>query len=405
MDWKLFRHALVLGLITAGGSLGIDMYLPAFPAITRDLHANAGAVQMSLAIYLLALGVGQVFYGPLSDALGRRAPLLAGLLVYTLSSIACAFVHNVDQLIVCRAFQGLGACAGQVIVRAIVRDMYTGPEAVKLLALIMMVVGVSPIASPVVGGVLTQLFSWSVIFWAQGAAGALALTLSLFALRETRPPEERTAGGVIPTIKLYGSLLLDRRYMGLILVPGLNQGGTFSFVSGSSFLFIRLLGATPAAYSLIFACCAVGLIGGAQFTSMAVRRFGSERVILCAMVVNVMGGLLLLGATASGLLSIPVAFAAFLMVFSSIGFIGAPASVLALEPYRAHSGQAAALMGALQAGWGAIGGIAVSTFFNGTAWPIALSLSGFGLSALILATAILGPRLRALGAATPRLET
>lgn len=395
MNRPLARIALVLGLITAGGGLGIDMYLPAFPAIANDLGVEVGEVQMSLVVYLLALGLGQVVYGPLSDRIGRKPPILVGLALFVTASIGCAFSANIEQLIAFRLLQGLGACAGMVVVRAIVRDMFVGAEAIRLQALIMAVVGVSPILSPVLGGVMSQFLAWPSIFWFLAAAGALALCLALLALTETHPRERRSRGGPAETLRTYRLLVRDRRFMGLSLIPGLSQGGTFAFVSSSSFLFIELLGVSPAEYSLIFAANSVAMIGGAQFAAMAVRTFGTGWVIVAALGANTAGALLLAAAVFGGFMSLPLVFMTFLLCFGSLGFIGGPASVHALAPHGDRAGAAAALGGALQMGWGAAGGALVGAFFDGTAQPVATALAAFNTAALFVACLTLSPELPA----------
>jgi DHA1 family bicyclomycin/chloramphenicol resistance-like MFS transporter len=389
MTPHLRRMGLMLGLLSVIGGLGIDMYLPAMPMMAQDLHAPIGSVQLSLTAFLLAIAIGQPFYGPLSDAIGRKPPLAIGMLVFGLASVGCALARDVDRLILFRFAQGLGASATMVVSRAMVRDLCTGPTAIKLLAIMIAVVGVAPVASPVVGGLVVEHFSWRVLFHALWIMALGGMFLILFVLPETRPPQDRIKGGVRHLALAARELIADRRFVGLIILPGLTQAATFAFVANSAFVFVELLSLSPAGYSLIFAATAVALIGGAQLSGGAVQRFGPERVILTAVTLYVIAALTLLTATLSGHLSLLLVCGVFLTIFASSGFIGSPASVLALEPHARISGTAAALGGAAQMALSAAGSGIASAFTDGTALPLALTMSVAAILALIVGLRVL----------------
>lgn len=385
MTPDILRRGLALGALTMIGSLGIDMYLPAIPRMAQELGAPIGQVQLTLSSYLLALATGQPLYGPLSDRFGRRLPMALGLLLFGLASLGCALAQNIELLVGLRFLQGLGASALMVVGRAMVRDLCTGPTAVRMLALMMMVIGVAPVLSPVFGAYISEVASWRWLF-----AGLAGLTLPGFAilfglLAETHEPEMRVKGGLSAFGFAVRELASDRRFLGLILLPGLTQAATFAFVASSAFVFVELLGMTPSGYSLVFALTAIILIAGSQFAGTAVERFGPERVILVAVLVNIGAAILMLGTALTGQLSITIACTVFIMIFATIGFIGSPASVAALEPHHRIAGTAAALSGAANMLLGAAGSALASSLIGGSAVPLALVMVGANVAGLLVA--------------------
>jgi DHA1 family bicyclomycin/chloramphenicol resistance-like MFS transporter len=222
------RHTLVLGTIIALGALGIDTYLPAFPAIAASLGVDEGSVQLSLVSYFLALAVGQTIYGPLSDRIGRRPPLLFGFAVFVLGSVGAALSSSIEMLVGMRFIQGLGACGGMVIPRAVVRDVRSGEEAARLFALMLLVLGVSPILAPLLGSLLLTWLPWQADFWFLAGFGLCCLTMTVFFLEETNPPFRRTSGGIGKAFRSYGRLLVDRWFMTTVLIGGFSQAVVFA---------------------------------------------------------------------------------------------------------------------------------------------------------------------------------
>jgi MFS transporter, DHA1 family, multidrug resistance protein len=284
MQSAFLRNALVLGMLSAIGPFAIDMYLPAFPAIARDLQVDVSAVQMSLMSFFTAVAVCQIIYGPIADRFGRKPPLYFGLGLFVLASIGCSFAPNVETLIAFRFLQGIGSCATMVIPRAIIRDLHTGHEAARLMATTMLVFSVSPILAPLAGSTLTEFFSWRVIFWAIAAIGIGGLAVILFLLPETRAPgaEKR---GIAQAFATYKSLLKDRHFLGIAFIGGFSQASFFAYLAGSSVVFIEHFGLTPSAYSMVFASNAIAFIGSAQFNSTLMRRFGAERMVRTALII------------------------------------------------------------------------------------------------------------------------
>jgi DHA1 family bicyclomycin/chloramphenicol resistance-like MFS transporter len=238
MTSSFTRNAIVLGLLSAVGPFAIDMYLPALPSIAADLHATTATTQMTLTVFFIAFGFCQISYGPLSDVYGRKPPLYAGLALFTIGSIGCALAPNVGWLIACRFVQGAGAAAIAVIPRAVIRDLHTGVEATRLMALVMLVFSVSPILAPFTGSALIVPFGWRAVFVAVTVAALIGLLLTMCLLPETRPAVERIKGDFGNVIGGFWKLLCDRHFLGLTFIGGLGMASFFAFLSTSSFVYI-----------------------------------------------------------------------------------------------------------------------------------------------------------------------
>ncbi len=253
------RFALVLGALSAAGPMAIDMYLPALPTIARDLHATQGQAEVSMTTFFLGLMLGQPFYGPLSDRFGRKPPLVGGMMLFVLSSIACSLATAAPVLIAGRFLQGLGSGSAIAISAATIRDRYTGHQAARLLALRVMVLGLSPILSPVLGAALISVVSWRFIFWFAAAYGLLASALLLL-IPETREPQHRTTTHVAKVLGIWGRLAKDRTYMGAVTVVAFMQLAFSAYIADSSFVFIKIDHTPPWLYSAIYASNAIGFI-------------------------------------------------------------------------------------------------------------------------------------------------
>ncbi len=395
------RHALVLGTLTALGALGIDTYLPAFPSIAESFGVNEGEVQLSLVSYFVALAVGQMVYGPVSDRIGRRKPLLFGFTLFIIASIGSAFSRNIHMLIAMRFVQGIGACAGMVIPRAIVRDLRSGEDAARLFALMLLVLGVSPILAPMLGSILLRWLPWQAAFWFLAIFGIACLAMIVTLLEETNPPERRTGGGVGMAFRNYGKLLMDRWFVITVLVGGFSQAVVFAYLAGSPFIYITLNHVAPAVYSLLFAMNAAGLIGLAQGNVALIRKLGASRLILMASAVQATAACCLLASTLLHIDSVPVIAICLFFCIGSQGLLGPTTAMLSLEPHPKTAGAASALMGALQFTCGAVSSSLVSVFFNGTSVPFAAVIAGCALAGLTLAALRASQAVAASKAAAP----
>ncbi len=379
---SLARQVVVLGLLMAVGPFAIDMYLPGFAAIASAFATSEAEVQLSLVSFFVAMALGQVIYGPLSDMIGRRIPVLAGLGLFVVASVGCAFATSIDMLIALRFVQGLGGAAGGVVTMAVIRDLATGARAARLMALSLLGLSLSPILAPVAGGALVSVVSWRAIFVALALIGAAVIVLVMLALPETLPPARRQPAGLRGTLASYGALFSSGWFLTAVLAGGGAQAVLFAYIAGSPFVLMTLGGLSPLQYSLVFALNAAGIIGGAQFNSMLITRFGARRVVSVALCVLVPAALALAGAEAAGLGGLPVVLGLVFVSLASLGLVMPNAMLLALEPFGARAGAAAALGGALQMLVSSAATALVSAGFDGTARSMVFTMA---LGALVSA--------------------
>ena len=383
------RNAIVLGLLSAVGPFAIDMYLPALPAIAADLNTTTAATQLTLTVFFIAFGLCQIIYGPLSDVYGRKAPLYAGLVLFTLGSIGCALAPGIGALIAFRFIQGLGAAAMAVIPRAIIRDLHTGAEATRLMALVMLVFSVCPILAPLFGSALIVPFGWRAVFAAVTLVAVIGIALVATLLPETRPAEERISGNVRDVLGAFAELLRDRHFLGLTFIGGLGMSSFFAFLATSSFVYIGHYGLTPTQYSLAFSVNAIGFIGASQFASRLGSRFGMGRMVLTAVSLYAGFAVLLLALTLLGYDSLRVLMPLLFTSFAFLGLVIPSTMVLALERHGPIAGIAAALGGTLQMVTGGAMIAVAGLFFNGTTLPMVATIAFTAGGALLVRMATL----------------
>ena len=376
--------ALVLGLLSAIGPFAIDMYLPALPDIGRSLGAEVGAVQLTLTAFFLSIGLGQLLYGPVSDMVGRKPPLYAGLALFTLASVGCALATDIHTLVALRFLQGLGAAAGMAIPRAIVRDLHTGAEAARLMSLLMLVFSVSPILAPLAGSGVIALTGWRGVFWVVALAAVAGMLLVRGALAETRSEAERVDSSLGSALRAYGVLLRDRHYLGLVLIGAFAMAGFFVYLAGSPFVLINHYGLSPTQYSLAFGLNAAAFIGSAQLTGSLGRRFGlvplaKWAVTACGLVMATLLAYYLAGGD-----RLLVLVSLYFVASAFMGLVIPTVSVLALEAHGAIAGTASALMGTLQMLCGAAAMGIVGLFANGRPLPMVAGMASGALTALAL---------------------
>lgn len=340
---SIYRRATVLGLTIAVGAFAIDMYIPGFAAIARDLKTDSGTVELSMTSFFVATAIGQVIYGPVSDTLGRKAPIFVGLAIFAIASVWAAFAPSIGVLIASRFFQGLGAAATAVIPMAVIRDEYTGPDAARLLSLAMVALSVSPILAPVFGGLLVQYTSWRLIF-----VMLIVITLTVFVmvwkmLPETLPPAQRVSGRPLAILSTYGRLLRNRNFILPVFIAGFGQAVLFSFIAGSPFVVVTLHHVAPTIFGILFAMHAIAVIGMSQFNAPMMRRFGARRLIGAGAAALAATSLLLAALVFGGMNALWPLILLTITLFLCLGVILAPAFLTAMEPFGATAGAAAAL--------------------------------------------------------------
>ena len=374
------RLVLVLGFLIAIGPLTIDLYLPALPTITDDLQTTTAAVQLTLTGTLAGLALGQLLVGPLSDAIGRRTPLLFGVGLHILASLFCVVAPSLAVLGTLRVLQGLGAAAAAVVAMAIVRDLFVGLSAAKLLSRLILVMGAAPILAPTLGGIVLGVTSWRGLFVVLVLIGAAIITVTALALPETLPVERRRSGGVAATVRDYARLLTDRTYIGLILVAGLAMVAMFAYVSGSSFVFQEQYGMNEQQFGFVFGAGAVGLITATQLNVRMLRRWTPAQILISALAFGALMGLTLLLFAATGFGGIVGILVPLWLVLASAGLALPNAPALALTRHGEAAGTAAALLGAVQFGVGALAAPLVGIVGTG-AVGMALVIAGGMLAA------------------------
>lgn len=340
------RKAIILGSLSAFGPLSLDMYLPALPKLAEDLNTTASVAQLTLTACLLGLALGQLVAGPLSDVLGRRKPLIFSLIMYAISSLLCVFAPNATSLILFRLIQGLTGAAGIVISRAIVRDMYSGTELTKFFSSLMLINGAAPILAPIFGGQLLNYVSWRGVFVTLSIIGVIMLIFVIAGLPETLPQAKRQSGGMTETLKIFGKLIKDRKFMGYSLSQGFVTAAMFAYISGSSFVLQNIYQVSEQTYSLIFALNGIGIIIASQVTGRIAGKVKESTLLIVGLCLAAIASLSLLTViTLEGsliLLMIPLFF-----VVSSVGIVGTSSFSLAMQSQNEHAGSASALLGLL----------------------------------------------------------
>ncbi|MYN26051.1 multidrug effflux MFS transporter [Duganella levis] len=382
------RHDLwtltILSLLMAFASISTDIYLPAMPIMGAALHTATGGVELTISGYLVGFCLGQLFWGPLSDRLGRRLPIAIGMVLFIAGSAGCALSNSVEAMIAWRALQAVGACASVTLARAIVRDLYAGSRAAQMMSTLMIVTAVAPLLGPSIGGLILQFAGWRDIFWLLVAVGLVTLGL-LYTLPETLPVTRRIREPLSRVFLTYGALLRQPRLLGYAGVGGFLYGGIFAYVAGTPFAYISYYHVPPQYYGLLFSLGSVGIMAANLFNVRFVARWGSDHLMRA-------------GAIAAGILGISVAITAasnwgglaglvipLFLFISCTGLIAANAITGALNLFPEVAGSVSALIGASQFGTGILGSALVGMLSNGTPWPLGASMAFFGLGCTLCA--------------------
>ncbi|WP_434626290.1 multidrug effflux MFS transporter [Pseudomonas sp. Z1-29] len=385
------RTILILGALSAFGPLAIDFYLPAFPAMAIAFGTDENHVQLTLAAYFLGLSLGQLAYGPVADRFGRRIPLLTGVGLFTVASLACAYAPSLEWLIGARFVQALGGCAGMVISRAVVSDKCDAVGSAKVFSQLMLVMGLAPILAPMLGGLLVNLYGWQSIFIGLTLFSALAATAVALWLPESLPahvPRQPLSGA----LRQYGRLLTDSVFLGHALTGGIAIAGMFAYIAGSPFVFIKLYGVPAEHFGWLFGTNAAGFILVAQVNARLLSRRGPAFLLARAVWVYWIAGLSLLAVSALQPERLwPLLIPLFICI-ASLGCILPNASACAMNGQGARAGSASAMLGCLQFSVAAGAAALVAALHDGTAVPMAMVISLCGL--LVVGAAMLTRRLQ-----------
>jgi DHA1 family bicyclomycin/chloramphenicol resistance-like MFS transporter len=373
------RIIVILGMLCAFPPLATDMYLPALPQMAKSFGVAAGDIAATLSIFFIGLAAGQAIYGPLIDRYGRRGPLLFGIGIYVLTSLLCLITSDIGLFIGLRFLQATGGCAGMIIGRAVVSDLYNERESARILSLMMMVMTLAPILAPVLGGLILAVSCWQMIFVAMLAFGLIGALLVWLGLPESLPPEKRRTDNLSGMVRAYGRLLGIRAFLVPALVGGLAQACMFAFITGSPFVFISLFGISEQVYGWLFGSIASGLIIAAQCNRIALNYWSPATLLSAALILNIVAGLTTILFSGSGtllLVLIPLWFA-----IATLGFIGANATTIAMAASGQHLGVGSALIGVLQFGCAFLVSSLVAAGQNGTPYPMTIAIAVSGLLA------------------------
>ncbi|QMW22957.1 multidrug effflux MFS transporter [Sandaracinobacteroides saxicola] len=376
---------LLLGCLTAFGAISIDLYIPALPTIAQAFATDTGHVQLSMSVFFLGMAVGQLIYGPLSDRIGRRPPLLIGCTVYALASLLCAAAPSLEWLIAGRLAQALGACAGLVVARAIVRDRYDTVEGARLFSLLTLVLAVAPMLAPSLGGLLLHVSGWRSIFIVLALFGGLLGLAVWRRLEESRSSLTAATAAAESPLSSYAALFRNRRLIGFLLAGAFNGAALFTYVAGASPVFLGHYGVSTATFGWIFAVNAAGLIAASQVNRWLLGRYPPARIIAIGSIGSSLGGLLLVALALTGAGGMAGMMAALFVTLTSYGFVSTNSTALALAQDPARAGAISAMIGGASFGFGAVASSTAAALYDGT--PLAMAAvmaAGFAFSSLAL---------------------
>ncbi|WP_058911857.1 Bcr/CflA family multidrug efflux MFS transporter [Entomohabitans teleogrylli] len=364
----------ILGLLAMLMPLSIDMYLPALPVIAQQFQVPAGSAQMTLSAYILGFAIGQLFYGPMADSLGRKPVILGGTLVFAVAASACALAQSIDQLIAMRFVHGLAAAAASVVINALMRDMYSRDEFSRMMSFVMLVTTIAPLLAPMIGGALLVWMSWHAIFWLLALAAVLACALIFFMIRETLPAEKRQAFHLRTTLGNFGALFRHKRVLSYMLASGFSFAGMFSFLSAGPFVYIELNHVAPEHFGYYFALNILFLFIVTTINSRFVRRVGAIRMFRSGLFAQFVMALWLVITTQldAGFWAMVLGVAAFI---GCVSMVSSNAMAVILDEFPHMAGTASSLAGTFRFGIGAIVGALLSVAPSTSAWPMIFSMA------------------------------
>ena len=378
---------VILGALSTISPFAIDMYLPAFPQIAAALHTSTARISLSIASYFAGLAAGQLFYGPLLDRFGRKLPLYAGLTLFLAASLLCLFSRTVEWLVAMRFVQALGGCAAQVASMAMVRDFFPVHETAKIISLLILILGASPLLAPSVGVFVAVHLGWQWVFIILAAFVALMLAVSWRLLPEGHPPDRSVSLRLLPILHNYAIVLKEPQFITYALSGAFAFSGLLVYVASSPIIFMEVFHLSPQKFGAIFAGLATGFIGSNQINVFLLRKFSSEQIYRATLLVECPAALLLLGGTVCGWFGLTTTLVLLFISLSSLGLAFPNAAALSLVPFDRNIGSASAMLGFLQIGVSGLASASVGIFDSHTMMPVALILaatSWFGFAILLI---------------------
>jgi len=381
---KYIQLILILGSLTALGPFSIDMYLPGFSGIATDLHTTVAKVSMSLSSYFIGISAGQLLYGPLLDRFGRKKPLFIGLLVYILASLGCIYVADIDTFIFLRFIQAIGSCAATVASVAMVRDLFPVKDIPKVFSLLMLVLGLSPMLAPTIGGYVTEDFGWHIVFLILMCMGIAILIAAQLGLPNSYKPDTSISLRPKPIISNFMKVLKEPQFYTYAFTGSIAFSGLFTYVAASPIVFMDIYHVDAKTYGWIFAFMSVSFIGSSQLNSLLLKKFSSEQMILAALILQSVISIIFLLLSVNNLLGLYETIAMLFLFLGCLGISNPNTAGLTMAPFAKNAGSASALMGAIQLGLGALASFAVGVFVKDSVAPMVLIMTVTTLIALVV---------------------
>ncbi|WP_342212845.1 multidrug effflux MFS transporter [Rhizobium sp. CFBP 8762] len=376
-----FRFLALLATLMGFASISTDLYLPAMPVMGKELQADTGTMELTITGFLIGFSVGQLFWGPLGDRFGRRLPIALGILLFVVGSIGCGLSASPTQIMVWRIVQAAGACSGVVLARAMVRDVYTGAEAARMLSTLLTVMAVAPLLGPFLGAYILEHFGWRMIFFVLAAIGAITIA-ALFSVPETLPADKRLSGSLSAVFRSYGQIISDFKFLSFSISAGFFYLGVYAYVAGTPFAFIQYYGVDPKHYGVLFALGVVGIIVTNTINRRLLRHFNHVTLLLCGAAGAATIGIATAAIEVLGYGQLWLLVVLLFLFISFSGLILANSMTGAMQDFPQRAGAASALAGAIQYGFGIFGSAAIGFLANGTPGPLAVVICVSGLGCL-----------------------
>lgn len=381
---KYIKLILILGSLTALGPFSIDMYLPGFSGIAQDLNTTVAKVSMSLSSYFIGISAGQLLYGPLLDRFGRKKPLFIGLMVYILASLGCVYVADIDSFIFLRFIQAIGSCAATVASVAMVRDLFPVKDIPKVFSLLMLVLGLSPMLAPTIGGYVTEDYGWHIVFLILMCMGIAILIASQIGLPNSYKPDTSISLKPKPIILNFLKVLKEPQFYTYAFTGSIAFSGLFTYVAASPIIFMDIYHVDAKTYGWIFAFMSVSFIGSSQLNSVLLKKFTSEQMIFSALILQSVITIVFLILAANNLLGLYETIGMLFLFLGCLGISNPNTAGLTMAPFAKNAGSASALMGAIQLGLGALASFAVGIFVKDSLLPMVLIMTVTTIIAFIV---------------------
>lgn len=381
---KYIKLILILGSLTALGPFSIDMYLPGFSGIAKDLNTTVAKVSMSLSSYFIGISAGQLLYGPLLDRFGRKKPLFIGLLVYILASLGCVYVADIDSFILLRFVQAIGSCAATVASVAMVRDLFPVKDIPKVFSLLMLVLGLSPMLAPTIGGYVTEDYGWHTVFLILMCMGIAILIAAQVGLPNSYKPDTSISLKPKPIISNFLKVLKEPQFFTYAFTGSISFSGLFTYVAASPIIFMDIYHVDAKTYGWIFAFMSVSFIGSSQLNSVLLKKFSSEQMIFGALITQSVIAIVFLILAVNNLLGLYETIAMLFLFLGCLGISNPNTAGLTMAPFAKNAGSASALMGAIQLGLGALASFAVGVFVKDSVAPMVLIMTSTTIIAFIV---------------------